>query len=95
MACDAPCVFRLVAPEQFHWRSWDEWSVLYQAASGDTHLLNTAAVDLLRTLQQTPASAEQLAAQGTASIQATIDPEQLTTLLTRLTELGLIEPVTP
>jgi len=93
MASDAPCVFRLVEPEQLHWRCWDEWSVLYQASSGDTHLLNTAAVELLRSLQQTPASIEQLAAQGATLSWETMGLEQLTTLVARLEELGLIESV--
>lgn len=93
MASAAPCVFRLVEPEQLHWRCWDEWSVLYQASSGDTHLLNAAAVELLQSLQQTPASVEQLAAQWAALPRETMGPQELTTLLARLEELGLIEPV--
>ena len=61
MARDAAPRFQLVAPEQLHWRHWDDWSLVFQAASGDTHLLNPSAVELLHRLHDTPATAAELA----------------------------------
>ncbi len=35
---------------ELHWRTWDDESVLYEARSGDTHLLDRTTVLILRAL---------------------------------------------
>ena len=68
------------------YRCHDGECVLFNDLSGDTHLLGTAAIDLLETLRATPQRASDLA--GT-------DPDacsELDELLADLAALYLIEP---
>jgi PqqD family protein of HPr-rel-A system len=53
-----PC---LKAGQRLQRREWDGETVLYNDLSGDTHLLNDAALALLLALQQAPQSRQQLA----------------------------------
>lgn len=70
------------------WRLWEDEHVVYHGASGDTHLLNPAAAEILRRMESTPASVEDVARiLGDASLP------HATSLLDRFAELGLIVPV--
>lgn len=56
-------VWRLVAGQQLRHRSWDgEQFVLYNDLSGDTHLLDAAAIEVLSALHGGAAGAAALAA---------------------------------
>ena len=66
-----------------HWPGEDEY-VVFNAASGDLHLLNPAAMAVLDRLSQGPASLDELSA------ALNIDVEVLSTLIQSLDRLGLI-----
>jgi PqqD family protein of HPr-rel-A system len=69
-----------------HWAGEDE-HVVFNAASGDLHLLNPAAMAVLDRLSQGPASLDELSA------ALNIDVEALSTHIQSLDRLGLIGPL--
>ena len=69
-----------------HWPGEDE-HVVFNAASGDLHLLNPAAMAVLDRLSQGPASLDELSA------ALNIDVEALSTHIQSLDRLGLIGPL--
>ncbi|MGD2064114.1 MAG: HPr-rel-A system PqqD family peptide chaperone [Nitrospirota bacterium] len=87
--------WQLTAPAEMRWVQWgDEW-VLYHGASGDTHLLDGLAVEVLRSLEHAPATAEGLVA-GLAQDGDEETRRQLSayidSLVSTLARLGVIEP---
>jgi PqqD family protein of HPr-rel-A system len=78
------------------WKSWDEEVVVFNLASGHTHFLNPVAAQALKILEQRPLSADELSqhlasANGLPSDKQLI--EHVNNLLSKLDEIGLIEPV--
>ena len=77
------------------WKSWGEEVVVFNLASGHTHLLNPVAAHALKLLEQKPLSADELS-QRLASLDGLASDEQLIEhvkkLLSKLDEMGLIEP---
>ena len=69
-----------------HWAGYDEYLV-FNAASGDLHLLNSAAAALLEQLSTGPATAEELAPLLNATDRGQIDEA-----LHALNRLGLVDP---
>lgn len=51
----APC-WSLIRPDELLHRDWDDLGAVYDAASGNTHLLNTFAIELLDLLANGPRS---------------------------------------
>lgn len=80
-------IWRVVPGQQLACRGWDGEYVLYNSLSGDTHLLDEAALRLLRALDGHPASIPALAAQLRAGVGDTAG------LLANLRALHLVEPV--
>ena len=89
-------IWRLSACARLHWLVFEENHILFNAASGQTHILNelgAAIVHLLENAALTPAEvSRQLVAQYaelslTPELHAAIDG-----LLVELDTLGLIEP---
>lgn len=79
------------------WRAWDDEHVVFHPASGDTHLLNAFTAEVLRALEECPATGSELTQLLAPACDAGGEPslrEQIDNLLTRFHELGLIEPVT-
>lgn len=87
---DSPARWHIVAPSSLVRRGWPderEWAV-FNAASGDVHLLNPAAIEVLDRLTAGPASLEELCASvGTA------ESGQMREALEGLDRLGLVSPV--
>lgn len=54
-------MWRLMPGQGLTCREWDGEAVLYNDLSGNTHLLDGAALDLLQALREHPADAGQLA----------------------------------
>src|SRR5262249_9723902 len=85
------------SPEaQLLWRQWDGEYVVYNPASGDTHLLNPVAAAALQCLEQSPTSLAQLTEWVASELDLESEPElrqHLEKLLTQFEELGLIEVV--
>jgi PqqD family protein of HPr-rel-A system len=78
------------------WKSWDDEVVVFNFASGDTHLLNPVAARALRILEQKPLTAREVSQQLASSDTLPADEqliEHVENLLSRLDEMGLIEPV--
>lgn len=76
-------------------RGWDDEYVLYNALSGDTHLLNPAAMHLLLQLQRAPAAESALAAALSAAFDFDDGHEpaaETAALLLQLSKLALVEP---
>lgn len=78
------------------WRNWDEDEhVLYHCGTGDTHVLNDLAAELLALLETESLTARELADQSAAMF--CIEPDEIfhqnvAAALAEFDELGLIEP---
>jgi PqqD family protein of HPr-rel-A system len=78
------------------WKSWGEEVIVFNLASGNTHLLNPVAAQVLRALERKPANTFELSSQIAASANIDADEEfiqHVEQLVTNLDELGLVEPV--
>ncbi len=74
---------------------WGEEWLLYHGASGDTHLLEPLAVEVLQALQRAPATAaslvEDLARDGDEETRGRLSA-YIDSLVSTLARLGVIEP---
>lgn len=87
---DSPARWHIVAPSSLARHGWpdeSEWAV-FNEASGDVHLLNSAAMAVLDRLSAGPASLEELCASA-----GTTESGQMREALGRLDRLGLVSPV--
>ena len=78
------------------WREWEGENVVFNLNSGNTHLLNSAAVDVLRLLEKETLSAEEISERLISMVGGSSDEEivkNVETLLMNLDHLGLVEPV--
>lgn len=78
------------------WQVWDDEFVVYNTGSGDTHMLDTLAAEVLQSLEKKTADLSELAGRVAASIE--IEPDSkfsdyLEQLLSDLHKLGLIQRV--
>jgi PqqD family protein of HPr-rel-A system len=85
-------LWRVVPGQALACREWEDGAVLFNSLSGATHQLSDAALWLLDTLAQAPASLEHLAGALRALGVEDTDPGQLATLLHELNRLHLVEP---
>lgn len=95
MASDDSREWRLNPVCRLHWRHWDQDYVLFNAASGQTHVVNELGADVLRLLEVKPASADELFEALAVRHGLAPDPELaagVQRLLADLDQLGLIEP---
>jgi PqqD family protein of HPr-rel-A system len=79
-----------------HWRRWDNEYVLYDAESGDTHLLDAVGRAVLTALGAGPLDFEALAARVAQDICVELDPDliaHLRGLLRGLESAGLLARV--
>jgi PqqD family protein of HPr-rel-A system len=53
-------VWKVEGESRFHFRRWGDECVAYDNATGDTHLLDPVAAELLVSLQQAAATTEEL-----------------------------------
>jgi PqqD family protein of HPr-rel-A system len=87
--------WRVQGSSSLCWRAWDEEHVVFHPASGDTHLLNAFTAEVLRALEECPASGAELTQLFAPAFEAEDEPAlrgQIDNLLARFHELGLIEP---
>ena len=76
------------------WREWEGDSVVFNVNSGNTHLLNSTTVEVLRLLEKEALSTGEISDRLMAGLSS--DEEVINnveTLLKNLDHLGLIEPV--
>ena len=77
-------------------KSWQDGVVVYNLDSGNTHLLNPIAGQVLKLLADGPADAATIARQLACQIELESDAEldySVASLLNHLDSLGLIEPI--
>jgi PqqD family protein of HPr-rel-A system len=87
--------WRLTVPGALHWRRWADEVVVYDAASGDTHLFEPAGAEILHRLESAPATVADLTAGLVAGGVTDPDPTALSyvaAFVARLHRLGLVEP---
>jgi len=88
--------WQLTTPGEFRWVQWgNEW-VMYHGASGDTHLLDSLAVEVLKELQRAPSTTaglvEGFIQDGDAESRRQLS-DYIDSLFTTLARFGVIEPV--
>ena len=88
--------WRITGGCRLHWRAWGEESIVYDAASGDTHLLDPLSAEVLKALERSSMATAQLAELLGARLESVPEGElssHISALLPRLHDLGLIESV--
>ncbi|MGB9109157.1 MAG: HPr-rel-A system PqqD family peptide chaperone [Telluria sp.] len=88
-------MWQVVPGQSLAFREWDGEAVLYNDLSGNTHLLDGAAIEVLEALRSAPATAATLAAILADRIECDADdelPTLIDELLTGLAGLDLVEP---
>jgi len=86
-------MWRVVPGQSLVFREWDGEAVLYNDLSGNTHLLDGGAVDVLLALRAQPLDAATLAARLADRFDADADalPAAIADMLTGLARLDLVE----
>jgi PqqD family protein of HPr-rel-A system len=88
--------WRRVSDTQLIRRAWDDEVVVYHPESGDTHLLNPAAVEMLQVLEQGPASAQALSEHVATRFDVPLDEklrDQVEETLSGLGRVGLVAKI--
>jgi PqqD family protein of HPr-rel-A system len=90
-------VWRAVSPDGWTWATWDESYSLFNAETGDTHLLTDLAAMLLEATMDTPRSTEWLCHNAAALYRVPSDSawaSRIGALIESLEEIELIERTT-
>jgi PqqD family protein of HPr-rel-A system len=93
---DAATVGVVTASSRLLWRWWDDDYVVYNGASGDSHVLNLVAGEALRSLEETPADAATLAERVAPTLALTLNDElvaRMGQLIAQFEDLGLVDRV--
>lgn len=80
---------------RLEWRQWESFHVVFNPASGDTHLLNAIPAFVLRSLETEPLSVEELKALVSRLPEPPSNPGDIDGLVLELDELGLIVEAPP
>ena len=83
--------------ESLFWKRWADEPVVYNVASGNTHVISLIAAKILRQLEQRPSTTSQLAENIASEFSVESDHEvveQVARLIRDLDELGLVKPFT-
>ncbi|WP_422010491.1 HPr-rel-A system PqqD family peptide chaperone [Roseateles sp.] len=84
-------------PADITWRDWDGLGAVYDDGSGDTHLVDVLAIEILDLLARQPRSVVQLVEQLADAIPDLMDRETAFALLERhvrsLKDFGLVDQV--
>ncbi|MBK1642074.1 hypothetical protein CKO12_09340 [Chromatium okenii] len=87
-------IWQLHSQGALHWEQWEDQFALYQVASGETHFLNAFGAAILQQLIAAPQSLDAICAHLAIEFDCMPDAElcaQVSALLTRFDELGLIQ----
>lgn len=92
-----PARWQLIRAEALRVREWDDAGVIYDAVSGNTHLIDALGLELLDLLRQQPWGLDELAAELRDSLPDDLDadavPRLLSAKLEQLSRLGLVTAV--
>lgn len=85
-------IWRVIPFQALHHRAWDDGYVVFNNLSGDTHLLDSGAIELLQALSEAPASETALAARLARQLELDADElREIPGMLADLCTLSLIE----
>jgi PqqD family protein of HPr-rel-A system len=90
--------WRLSEGSSLLWRLWDDEYVVFDRGSGDTHLLDLVAGEILQLLEREPETGGALVRRVASALDVPADPalsRHVTQALTKLQAAGLIEPAAP
>ncbi|HKZ08189.1 MAG TPA: HPr-rel-A system PqqD family peptide chaperone [Methylomirabilota bacterium] len=79
---------------RLHWKHWDDEYVVFDEGSGDTHLLDPLAAEVLKALEEQPADVPALLARLGFVDDREIEAH-LRATLERFRDIGLAEPARP
>lgn len=86
-----------VVQDRLEWKTWDgEQYVIFNRASGDTHLLNRVSAQVLLRFAEGPQREDDLKLSGELVSDrggSSLTDTQLKSLIAQFYELGLIEPI--
>lgn len=88
--------WRTIRDDAFLFRAWDDEVVIYNSLSGDTHIIDRTAAQILQTLQQTPSDVGTLAQLVAAELQCEPGDElsqDIESVLSDMAALSLVECV--
>lgn len=89
-----PVHWRLIRADALRVREWDDAGVIYDAASGNTHLVDALGLELLDLLRQRPWTLAELAAELQDALPGDLDAEaaqiRLNAKLEQLARLDLV-----
>lgn len=83
----------VLAHARLYWQSWEGEHIVYNSASGDTHLLDPVAAQVLQTLQREPMELATLMREVADTLDIDLDDELLAYMEAALSELGKLELV--
>lgn len=90
--------WQAISPQSLHTRAWDDEVVVYDALSGNTHLLGQAAASLLAALVQAPGDVAALArtlGHHWSDLATEEAHAHVEAMLAELAGIALIAPVAP
>lgn len=87
-------VLAIVRPDALHWKIWDDDCVVFNAASGETHVLDAVLALLVRQIDEGCSNEDDLFSQTAKLLDLDLTDEirnRLEHMLRQLAEFGLIE----
>ena len=88
--------WRLIRADALHAREWDDAGVVYDAASGNTHLIDALGLELLDLLRLRPWRLKELVAELHAHLPQALDAQEASLLLSgKLEQLARLDLVAP
>lgn len=88
-------LWRIGRPADIGWRDWDGLGAVYDDGTGDTHLVDALAIEMLELLARQPLSVARMADQLADAFPASMDRDTACALLDRhlhsLMDFGLLE----
>ncbi len=88
-------MWRVPKDWRLEWRQWGSFHIVFNPASGDTHLLNVISAFVLRSLENEARSVEELKALVSRLPERPGDPADIDDLVSELDELGLVAAAPP
>jgi PqqD family protein of HPr-rel-A system len=91
-------VWSVVTPEALHWKMWDDECVVFNATTGQTHILDPVLALLIRQIDEGCNNTDELLNRTTKLLGVDLTEEIRETLgqmLHQLAEFSLIESVSP
>lgn len=95
MSVGGTAAWRTLEGSRLVWRLWEDEYVVFDAASGDIHLLDLVSGEVLKRLAESPAEVSRVVRDVASTLELEPDRElfeHVEQALARFETLGLIEP---